>query len=469
MKLIKSEEVLKLDYDKVIKFYKEYVNPGQVKQISKFGFGKQLAVSSEGINIVLDDGRIIKDFTGGIGVLNHGHNHPRILKVRNEFNKMRGLEVHKNFFSPYVAALSHNIASIFNNVLRYSFFCNSGAESVEGALKLCYKYFKGDRKKVLCTNISFHGKLFMSGGISNSPEVKKIKWPFPGEKAVFNYDDISDFIKVFNQVKNELYAVIIEPFNASSMRFFTDENLKIIRDITAKNKVPLVFDEVYSGWFKTLHMFNFMRVKGLYPDIVTTSKSFGGGKGSIAAFITQSWLFKGAYGKIEDSIIHSTTYNGFGEETLTAIESINICIEDHYDKRVGSIHAKMKMRLQRLQKRYNKLVSSYEGEGALWGLFFETDQINSVAKKVIKSLPFNLFKDPRFIDKLMVSAIIEEMYANYNYLMFFGSNFRIPLVVSTPINVSLDEIDDFFDALESALDTGINELIFRFIKKNIFK
>ena len=47
MKLIKSEEVLKLDYDKVIKFYKEYVNPGQVKQISKFGFGKQLAVSSK--------------------------------------------------------------------------------------------------------------------------------------------------------------------------------------------------------------------------------------------------------------------------------------------------------------------------------------------------------------------------------------------------------------------------------------
>ena len=189
MKLIKSEEVLKLDYDKVIKFYKEYVNPGQVKQISKFGFGKQLAVSSEGINIVLDDGRIIKDFTGGIGVLNHGHNHPRILKARNEFNKMRSLEVHKNFFSTYVAALSHNIASLFNNALRYSFFCNSGAESVEGALKLCYKYFKGDRKKVLCTNISFHGKLFMSGGISNSPEVK-FKFPGLENTDTFIWNDI---------------------------------------------------------------------------------------------------------------------------------------------------------------------------------------------------------------------------------------------------------------------------------------
>ena len=159
MKLIKTENINGLSFNQIIKLYNEYVNPGQVKQITKFGFGREIPVSAEGIQIHLKNKKIIKDFTGGIGVLNHGHNHPRILKVRKEFNLNKNVEVHKNFFSPYTAALSHNLSKIFNDKLKYSYMCNSGAESVEGAIKLCYKYFKGKRNTILTTDISFHGKL----------------------------------------------------------------------------------------------------------------------------------------------------------------------------------------------------------------------------------------------------------------------------------------------------------------------
>lgn len=465
-KLIPTEKVFDLNIKEIQEHYKNFVNPGQLKQISKFSFGKDIPTKAEGINIHLENNKVIKDFTGGIGVLNHGHNHPRILKVRRDYIDSERIEVHKNFFSPFIAALSNNLSFLFSNVLQYSYFCNSGAESVEGAVKLCYKYFNGKRKTILATDISFHGKLYMSGGISNSPEVK-FKWPFPGEKETFVYNDIESFKQVFETQKNDLYAVIIEPFNASSLQYFSNENLVEIRRLTKKEGIPLIFDEVYTGWYKTLNMFNFMRVKDLFPDIVTTSKSFGGGKSSIAAYVTQKWLFKGAYGKTKDSIIHSTTYNGFGEETITAIESINICQEDNYSARVLKIHNTISNELIVLKSKHSNVIKSVSGEGALWGIFFKEEAINVIARNLIKNIKVGVLDDSRFLSKLLVSSIIEEMYANHNYLLFFGSNQKIQLVISTPINIDLNEFHSFFYALDKTLSLGLNNLIIKFIKKNI--
>jgi Aminotransferase class-III len=87
----------------------------------------ELLTIAEGCWICTRDGRRILDFTGGVGVLNHGHNHPRILAVRKKFAEQRRMEVHKTYFSPYVAALSHNLAQLLPGDLSMSFFPNSGA------------------------------------------------------------------------------------------------------------------------------------------------------------------------------------------------------------------------------------------------------------------------------------------------------------------------------------------------------
>ena len=71
-----------LTIDEIHKLYSEYVNKSQVNLISKFGFGRDIAVKAEGNSIFTKKNKKILDFTGGIGVLNHGHNHPKILKIR---------------------------------------------------------------------------------------------------------------------------------------------------------------------------------------------------------------------------------------------------------------------------------------------------------------------------------------------------------------------------------------------------
>ena len=91
----------------------------------------------------------ILDFTGGLGVLNLGHNHPRLLKARINFQTNKNVEVNKLHFSPYTVTLANNFSNALSNKLKKSFFTNSGAESVEGALKIAYKYHRGQRDIVL--------------------------------------------------------------------------------------------------------------------------------------------------------------------------------------------------------------------------------------------------------------------------------------------------------------------------------
>jgi len=281
MRLFTLSECEELGIEQIWELYRQHVNPGQVDLISSFGFGRDLIEKAEGAWITTRSGRRILDFTGGVGVLNHGHNHPRILKAREDYAKARRMEVHKNFFSPYVAALSHNVAQLLPGDLDVCYFPNSGAESVEGAMKLAYKYHGGRRSHVLHADISFHGKLFGSASVTGSPELH-FRFPQIPGTAAFAYDDLESVRELVGRLRqpngeSDVYAVLIEPLNASSLRACSERFLVELRRLCEREDIVLIFDEVYTGWAKTGELFYFMRYP-VVPDVLTMAKSFGAGK-----------------------------------------------------------------------------------------------------------------------------------------------------------------------------------------------
>ena len=102
----------KLTNQQVRELYKNHVNPAIEHLLGAFHLGEELIDHAEGVWLYTKNDEKILDVTGGIGVLSHGHNHPRILNSRLNFQKQKRMEVHKTIFSPYVAALSHNIAKL---------------------------------------------------------------------------------------------------------------------------------------------------------------------------------------------------------------------------------------------------------------------------------------------------------------------------------------------------------------------
>jgi len=464
-KLYTVDDCEKLTNQQVRELYKKHVNPAIEHLLGAFHLGEELIDHAEGVWLYARSGEKILDVTGGIGVLSHGHNNPRILNSRLNFQKQKRMEVHKTIFSPYVAALSHNIAELLPEDLDYSFFCNSGAEAVEGAIKLAYKYHDGKRKIILHSDISFHGKLLGSGTITASHEVR-YKFPRISNTVQFEFNNIDSIIKNIDEYRNEsgksdIYAIIVEPFSASYLRASDSKFLKQLKKICNDNDIVLIFDEVYTGWYKTGNLFNFLD-SGIIPDILTTSKSLGGGKASISAYVSRGSILKKAYGSIRDATLHTTTYNGFGEECITAIEAINITQEEDFKNKSLKIEKIVNERCKKLMTKHKNQVNECKGKGSLHGIFLKTD---TGFGKILNMLPLNLTKDKKFLPKLMAAAVSDWLFKNYKIYVLFSTTENVALLFAPSLIIDEKEIHYFFDSLESAFEKGIWKIVAKFSSK----
>ncbi len=190
------------------------------------------------------------------------------------------------------------------------------------------------RQTILRADISFHGKTLGAGSLTGSSE-NHFRFPGLPNIEIHPYGDVAAVKEIVERTRkangdSDVYAVMVEPYSASSLRQWSEEALRELRRLCDLEDIILIFDEVYTGWGKTGNLFYFMRYDWLLPDILTYSKSLGGGKASISGYTAREKLFRKAYDRLADVILHSTTYYGFGEETATAIEAVNIVVEDDF-------------------------------------------------------------------------------------------------------------------------------------------
>ncbi len=436
--------------------------------MTSFGFGRELVERAEGAWIWTRDGRQILDVTGGVGVLNHGHNHPRVLAARRHFSAQQRMEVHKAFFSPYVAALSHNVAELLPGDLNISYFPNSGAEANEGAIKMAYKYHRGKRNTILRADISFHGKTLGAGSLTGSTE-NSFRFPGLPGIVVYPYGDIAAVRRAVDAARTpsgecDVYAIMAEPYSASSMRCWSREDLYELRRICDEHDIILIFDEIYTGWGKTGSLFYFMRYPELMPDILAYSKSLGGGKASISGYTAREPIFRRAYDRLADVILHSTTYYGFGEETATAIEAVNVVVEEDFPARARDIERILRPGLKNIQKSYPDVVARIAGVGALWGVFLKGGpKLLDLAGKAAPGFS----GDPQFRTKLITLAVIAELFREHNIVAYYSPNVENPLVVAPTLAAEPKDIEYFLDGLDKTLAKGLPRLLSRFVQEKV--
>ncbi|TBL29782.1 aspartate aminotransferase family protein [Verrucosispora sp. SN26_14.1] len=462
--LVSVEECERFTVREVHDLYRRYVNASQVNLMTSFGFGRELVERAEGAYLTLRDGRRVLDLTGGVGVLNHGHNHPRIVAARQRFAERRRMEVHKTYFSPYLAALGHNLAQLLPGDLSMSFLPNSGAEAVEGAVKLAYKYHGGRRGTILRADCGFHGKLLGSGGLTGQPHFN-----FPTIPGIvpFAYGDLESVRSAIERHAGDVYALIVEPFSASTIQWCDEDFLRGVRELCDRHDIVLIFDEIYTGWGKTGSLFYFMRYPDLIPDVLTTSKSFGGGKSSISAFVARKPVFRKAYDNLTDALLQSTstTYYGMGEECVTAIEAINIVVEDDYPARARALERVLEPGLHRLAKEHPEAVGRVAGAGALWGVHIDGGP--RILDLVGRLAPAGVARDPRFKAKLVTCAVINALYRDHDIFTYYTLNGRNPLVVGPSLVTEQADAQRAVDALGEVLDQGLTRLVTRFVTQKV--
>lgn len=462
--LISVDESDNLGVGQVHDLYRRFVDDSQVALMTSFGFGRELVDRATGVWLHTRDGRRILDFASGAAGFNHGHNHPRIVAARARFARQRRMEVHKTYFSPYVAALGHNLAHVLPGDLTLSFFPNSGAEAIEGAVKLAYKYHQGRRHTVLHADIARHGRLLGSGSLSAGEPGR-----FPGIPGVvsYTYDDLDSVRAAVAAARGDVYAIFVEPFSATTLRCCSADFLRGLRQLCTAADIVLVFDEVHTGWGRTGTLFHFMRHEGLVPDVLVTGKAFGGGKSSVCAYVAREKVFRTAYDHLADALTHSTstTYYGFGEENATAIEAINVAVDDDYPARARAIERILAPGLARIRDRFPDTVSAVRGCGATFGvLLADSPPTRALARK---SMPGGLGADPVFRAKLAACAVACALYRDHSICVHYDLTGTNPLVVGPPLVAEPEHVERFLDGFEATLAKGLPRLLATFLSEKV--
>jgi putrescine aminotransferase len=456
--LIKLEDLDNLPLKRVKECYLKHVNKGIPKFLSMLCLDKLEIEYAEGMYIHTKCGRKIYDFTGGFSVLNLGHNHPRIMAARKKFNEKKQLEIWKTFLSPYIAALSKNVATVSPGDLNYVFICNSGAEANEGALKLAEKYQGTGKSKIIYTDPSFHGKTHATMSVS-SVEPSRKYFKLLDNCVSVPYGDWQAFEHLIKQSSsddtgdNDIIAIILEAIHAEGVVKPPSGYLKNIRKLCDEHNILMIVDEVLCGFGRTGKMFSFEHEE-IVPDIFTVAKSLGGGKASVGAYVARDNIYNKAYGRLQDSMIHSSTFSGLGEECYTAIEAVNVLVEEGLVDNSKEMGEYFIAKLNDLKDRHEGIIEDVRGVGLLLCI-----ELKRPADKMVKLLENVSTAIKDFSDGFLTGIVVSLLANKYNILVTPGPHEKKVIMIIPPLIVNKTEIDYFITSIDELFSMSIVSMV----------
>jgi acetylornithine/N-succinyldiaminopimelate aminotransferase len=312
------------------------------------------------------------DLLAGIAVNNVGHCHPKVVKAIQE-QAAELMHISNFFVSPAQVGLSELLVKISG--LDRVFLTNSGAESVEGAIKIArrYAHSKGKGGKIISMENSFHGRTLATIA-TGQPKYQEGFGPMP---TGFMQVPFNDFEAIEKEINQDVAAVILEPIQGEGGIIPADPNyLKALRALCNEYDVVLIFDEIQSGIGRTGQWFA-KDIYGVQPDIMTLAKGLGGGM-PIGAFLCNE--------KISNSIQfgdHGTTFGGNPMASAAALATLKVIMDENLRQAAKEKGDWLKAKLNALKKKF-PVIQMVRGEGLMLGVVLEIPAIE-IMQKLLKT------------------------------------------------------------------------------------
>ncbi len=373
-------------------------------------YGRQplVLIKGRGMKVYDSDGREYLDFVSGVAVNNLGHCHPRVV-VALQKQAQRLMHVSNHYHNePQINLAKMLVQNSFGDKV---FFCNSGTEAIEAAIKLARRYSREvlhrDRFELITMRGSFHGRTL--GALAATAQERFHKTFEPLVNG-FRYVPFNDAEAVERAVGEHTCAVLVEPIQGEGgVNVPSDGYLKALRDICDRHNLLLILDEVQTGMGRTGKLFAYEHA-GIMPDAAALAKGLGAGMAIGALLATD----KAAQAFTPGS--HGSTFGGNPLACAAAIASLDVLLEDNILLPAVEQNGQHFLRgLEDLKKRFG-FVKEVRGKGLLIGM--ELD----------------------FACKEIVAACLREGFL-INCTMDNVLRFMPPLIVST------EDIDQLIDVL----------------------
>ena len=407
-------------YTDVYEKYTKYVNPNLAKLMGFAGFGVEMR--GEGCYIYDHEGRQFLDCLGGYGTFTFGHRNPAVVAAVKEQLDSIALSG-KAFFSKNQADLAEKLAQITPGNLQFSFFCNSGTEAVEAALKMA----KGatGRPKIVSSNGSYHGKTLGALATTGREKYRKKFLPLmPGVEFV-DYGDIDALVAA---VDDQTACVILEPVQGEGGIIVPpDGYLRAAREACDRHGALLILDEVQSGLGRTGYAFA-CNHEGVTPDIMTLAKAVGGGIMPLGVTVYTEDVYNRVYG--DNPMIHTSTFGGNPLACAAGLAALaQLTPELIENSRV--MGERMMVGFREIQSRFPSILGDVRGRGLMIGIEFTEDEVGEVA----------------------VATLMKE-----GVCVAYALNNPRVLRWEPPLIISAEQVDHAISALNTAM-TEVSELL----------
>lgn len=441
--LLTLEEAINLSRAEVRKLHHEYLNAGLVTLLKLVDFDKRF-VRAEGVRVWDNEGREYLDFLGGYGSLNTGHNHPRIIAAVEAVRELPNLL--QASLSPLAGALAKNLSAIAPGDLRRSFFCNSGAEAVEGAIKLAR--IATGRSKVIYTENSFHGKTFGALSVTGRHKYQEAFRPLVSGCQAVQYDNLAELEQAL--YSREAAAFIVEPIQGEGgINVPSPGYLKEASRLCAKYGTLFVADEIQTGLGRTGKMFA-CEHEGVEPDILCLAKSLSGGVIPIGAYLTTDHVWKRAYGSLDRALLHTSTFGGNAWACAAALATLEVIICEDLPRQAAEKGEYLLRQLAEIQ-RTSPLLKEVRGRGLLIGLEFAEKK-----KGLAFKLSFGLLE--KLSEEYLGSLVAGELMNKYRVITAYTLNNPSVIRLEPPLSVGREQIDYVVGALSEILKRNRNFL-----------
>lgn len=354
----------------VMQLYYEYVMPTYTK-------APVVMVRGKGIKAYDIEGKEFLDFFPGWAVSGLGHCHPKVVRAIKE-QAAKIIHVPNNYYNELQGKLAKKI--IEHSFDGKVFFCNSGAEAVESAIKLARKVgYPSGKYEIITMEDSFHGRTLAAITATAQPKYQEGFGPLPGG---FIYAKFNDLESVKSKITDKTAAIMLEPIQGEGgINVASAEFISGLKKICGEKKILLIFDEVQTGMGRTGKIFCYQHYN-VTPDIMTLAKSLGGG------FPIGAMVAKREIADILQPGTHASTFGGSPLACAAALAVFEAIEEDDLTEKAIAMGKYLHNKLSLLKEDF-PFVKIIRGMGLMQAVELEIEGKHIVDKCVEKGLLIN--------------------------------------------------------------------------------
>lgn len=418
--------------------YERSVNPQWVKLLNILQLNVQYD-SCQGAELFASDGRTILDFLSGYCVHNTGHNHPGILRALHDELDRRGPVMLQSNVPALAGELAHRLCDLAGGGLSKAFFCSSGSEGVEAAIKFARAhtrrsgllYFDGAFHGLTCGALSMMGDAFWRDGFG----------PMLPDTAAVPFNDLP---ALTGKLASRQYAALfIEPIQAEAGIQLPDpEYLAKAQALCNKYGTLLVSDEVQTGMYRTGSFLAGHRY-GITPDMVVLAKALSGGLVPVGAVLMRDDIYGSVYTSLKRSIVHTSTFSENSLSMRVGLATLDVLQNEQLGARAVTAGDYLRRRLAEELSGF-EMVKAVRGAGLLSGVEFTAPSSLRLraAFEAFRAIHTGMFGQ----------VLVMRMFRDHNILtQMCGNNFMV-LKAAPPLMVSDEQLDTFVAALRNVVE-----------------